>query len=77
MKNLSFLFFILLFGFNGATLFSQSKYQNGYVVTTKNDTIYGQLRDRSPEPFGKIFTKVRMKGFWIFEGRFGPKDLNS
>jgi len=69
---------ILLFcGFNTAPLCAQSKYKNGYVVTNQNDTIYGQLRDRSPEPFGKIFNKVRMKGFWIFERRFGPEDLNS
>lgn len=68
---------LLIFGFYSNSVFGQSKYQNGYVVTNQNDTIYGQLRDRSPEPFGRIFRKVRMKGFWIFEKRYSPYDLKS
>lgn len=68
---------IFLIVVNSTFVLGQSKYQNGYVVTNQNDTIFGQLRDRSPEPFGKIFKKVRMKGFWIFERRYGPNDLNS
>lgn len=75
MKYLAIIF--LIFTFFPSPIFGQSKYQNGYVVTNQNDTIYGQLRDRSSEPFGKIFKKVRMKGFWIFERRFGPNDLKS
>lgn len=59
------------------SVLGQSKYQNGYVVTNQNDTIYGQLRDRSPEPFGKIFKKVRMKGFLFLGKRYGPEDLMS
>ncbi|ADR21509.1 hypothetical protein MATR_08620 [Marivirga tractuosa] len=77
MRNHLYLFFVLLIGLESTIVFGQSKYQNGYVVTNQKDTIYGQLRDRSPEPFGKIFKKVRMKGFWIFETRFGPDDLKS
>jgi hypothetical protein len=77
MKSLFIFLIIIVLLLNSTTGFGQSKYQNGFVVTNQNDTIYGQLRDRSAEPFGKIFTKVRMKGFWIFERRFGPKDLNS
>lgn len=65
----------LIIGFFSNSVFGQSKYQNGYVVTNQSDTIYGQLIDRSPEPFGKIFKKVRMKGFWILGKKYGPKDL--
>lgn len=71
------IFLILVLGLKSTHVTGQSKYQNGYVITVQNDTIFGQLRDRSPEPFGKIFRKVRMKGFWIFETRFGPYDLKS
>jgi hypothetical protein len=75
MKNISI---IALLVFLETTVFSamaQSEYQNGYIVTNQNDTIYGQLRDRSPEPFGKIFKKVKMKGFWIFNKSYGPKEI--
>ena len=58
-------------------ILGQSKYEPGYIVTNANDTIYGQIRDRSPEPFGKIFNQVRMKGFWIFEKRYSPQDIIS
>ncbi|WMN12787.1 hypothetical protein QYS49_34610 [Marivirga salinae] len=71
------IYVIFLIKLNPISVFAQSNYQNGYVVTNQNDTIFGQLRDRSPEPFGKIFRKVRLKGFWIFERRYGPKDLTS
>jgi hypothetical protein len=77
MKYLLIISLILVLQINSTTVMAQSKYQNGYVVTIQNDTIFGQLRDRSPEPFGKIFRKVRMKGFWIFGKKYGPKDLNS
>jgi hypothetical protein len=77
MKHFLTIYFLLLFSIHSNFVFGQSNYQNGFVVTNENDTIFGQLRDRSPEPFGKIFNKVRMKGFWIFDRRFGPKDLNS
>ncbi|MGM0581415.1 MAG: hypothetical protein ACQETL_12085 [Bacteroidota bacterium] len=75
MKYLVITFLII--GVYSSSVFGQSKYQNGYVITNQNDTIYGQLRDRSPEPFGKIFNKVRMRGFWIFERRYGPNDIIS
>ncbi|WP_296618362.1 hypothetical protein [Marivirga sp.] len=77
MRPLLIISFILFSGIFSPSVLGQSKYQNGFVVTIQNDTIYGQLRDRSPEPFGKIFDKVKMKGFWIFDKRYGPKDLNS
>jgi len=68
---------IFLLEVASTSAFSQSKYKSGYVVNNQNDTICGQLRDRSPDPNGKIFKKVRMKSFWIFAKRYGPSDLNS
>lgn len=70
-------FLILVLGLLSIKVSGQSKCQNGYVVTNQYDTIFGQLRDRSPEPFVKIFRKVRLRGFWIFEKRYGPKDLKA
>jgi len=77
MRVQLYIFFLFFIGVESTFVFGQSKYQNGYVVTNQNDTIYGQLRDRTPEPFGKIFKKVRMKGFWFLETRYGPYDLKS
>lgn len=62
---------------NAVFVCGQSKYEQGFVVTNQNDTIYGSFRDRSPEPFGKIFKKVRKNGFWFFGKRYGPKDIQS
>lgn len=70
------LIFFCLFA-NTVFVYSQSKYQQGFIVTNRNDTIYGQLRDRSEEPFGRIFKKVRKKSFWIFDKKYDPKDLKA
>ena len=71
---LSVIFYLLVFA-NGA--FAQRNYQDGYVVTNHNDTIYGRIRDRSPETTVQIFKMVRMKGFWFFEKKYRPTDIIS
>lgn len=40
---------------------AQDGFMRGYVVTTKNDTLYGEVKDRTQEPFGKLYKKVRLK----------------
>lgn len=77
MKNIFIFILLILLNTSGFYASGQSEYQNGYIVTNQKDTIYGQLKDRSPEPFGKIFNKVKMKGFWIFNKKYGPKDILS
>ncbi|WP_340153744.1 hypothetical protein [uncultured Marivirga sp.] len=75
MKNIPIIALMVLMLSSVFSAVAQSEYQNGYIVTNQNDTIYGQLQDRSPEPFGKIYNKVKMKGYWIFNKKYGPKDI--
>ncbi|WP_019037341.1 hypothetical protein [Psychroflexus tropicus] len=53
-----------------------TNYEEGFVVTKKGDTLFGQIRDRSDEPFGKLFKKIKFKtkGSWLTK-RFSPSDL--
>jgi len=37
------------------------KYLPGYIITNSGDTIHGFIQDRKPEPFGKIYKKIRYK----------------
>ncbi|MDM9630702.1 hypothetical protein [Robiginitalea aurantiaca] len=36
-------------------------YSDGYLITLKGDTLRGYIKDRSPEPFEGLYTKVRFK----------------
>jgi hypothetical protein len=36
-------------------------YEEGFVVLKNSDTVYGQVKDRSEEPFGKLCKKVKVK----------------
>lgn len=58
------------------TAFGQEDYQKGYVVTTKNDTLYGSVSDRKLGPFGGIHKKVKLKGRGL-KKRFAPENIHS
>ncbi|NKI32339.1 hypothetical protein [Croceivirga thetidis] len=59
------------------TLDAQKRnFNEGYIIEKSGDTIYGLLKDRSPEPFVSLYDKVRFKS----EGksrtkRYGPNDI--
>ena len=36
----------------------QKHYEEGYVVLNKGDTITGLIKDRTPDPFGKLYKKM-------------------
>lgn len=40
---------------------AQDDYQEGYVVTNANDTLYGYVRDRKTGAFGKLYKKIRIR----------------
>ncbi len=50
-----------LFLCNLSISLAQADYQNGYVVTQEKDTLYGLVKDRTKEPFGELYTKIRLK----------------
>jgi hypothetical protein len=54
----------------------KTHFEPGYIITKAGDTLYGQVKDRSPEPFVEIYQRIR----FIPEGRkgrkkYGPDDI--
>lgn len=41
---------------------AQNDFQEGYVVTISNDTLYGLVKDRNTGAFGGLLQKIRFKG---------------
>lgn len=41
------------------TLATKKGYSDGYIVTLSGDTVYGMVKDRDPEPFVRIYAKIR------------------
>ncbi len=55
---------------------AQADYQEGYVVTNANDTLYGLVRDKKTGAFGKIYKKIRIKQKRK-KSRYAPKEIIS
>ena len=53
----------------------QKDYQNGYIITNKNDTLIGQVKDRKPPPFGKLYEKIRFKKNRFGKKKYGPHQI--
>jgi len=58
-----------------STLIAQRHYLPGYVVLQKGDTIYGKVKDRKPEPFGRIYGRIRFRDGGLFAKKFGSHEL--
>ncbi len=68
-------FFVILFGSPYAI--AQDDFQDGYIVTNSNDTLYGKIRDRASKGFNLgIYEKIRFKGK-SRKKRFAPSDIQS
>ena len=68
--NLIFVFLIL-----PVLSFGQKDYQSGYIITNKNDTLIGHVKDRKSPPFGKIYKKIRFKNNKIIKRKYGPHQI--
>jgi len=55
--------------------YSQNEYISGYIISENNDTIQGLLKDRKPEPFGKIYKKIKFKSKKSRRRKYGPSDI--
>ncbi len=66
---------VFLFG-SPYTINAQIDYQEGYVVTNTNDTLYGLIKDRKTGAFGKLYKKIRFKGKKS-KSKYGPKQIVS
>ena len=54
----------------------KKEYEPGYIITLQGDTLVGQVRDRDPEPYTSVYSRIR----FIPEGKssrkkFGPKQI--
>ncbi len=55
------LLFALLIG-NPFKMNAQKRgYEPGYIITQEGDTIHGQVKDRSPEPFVELYPRIRFR----------------
>jgi hypothetical protein len=53
-------FWTILLFFTFLAVSAQKKgYEPGYIITLEGDTIYGQVKDRSPEPFQDLYARIR------------------
>ena len=76
MSRLYSLLFLILWSF--VPIHAQKKgYEPGYIITHEGDTLVGQVKDRSSEPFVELFPRIR----FVPEGRrskqkFGPWEIS-
>lgn len=75
MKSIITLIFIIAFLLLPILVFGQKHYQSGYIITIKNDTITGSVKDRKPPPFGKLYKKIRFKGNKIIRKKYGAHQI--
>ena len=54
----------------------QKDYQTGYIITNKNDTLKGKVKDRKPPPFGKLYKKIRFKKNRLAKRKYGPNQIS-
>ena len=68
---------LIFFLFSVLNLSSQKKgYDRGYIITLDGDTLQGQVKDRSPDPFTDLYSRIR----FIPEGKrsrdkYGPWEI--
>jgi hypothetical protein len=67
------LLFLSLFGFT----FGQKHFKEGFVITNNGDTLFGKIKDRKPEPFGKLYPKIHFKPESGFRKRYSPDEIQA
>ncbi len=70
LLNLIFTFLILPVFVSG-----QKDYQAGYIITNKNDTLIGKVKDRKSPPFGKLYKKIRFNKNRLTKRKYGPHQI--
>lgn len=69
--NLYILFLVFILPFS---IVGQNHYEEGFIVLTNHDTIYGLVKDRKPHPFGRLYKKIKFKGR-KGTSKYGPKQI--
>jgi hypothetical protein len=70
-----YIIFSIAFMLLHLTVFSQKDYEYGYVITSKNDTLRGLIKDRKSGSFGGIYKKIRFKDGGFVAKKFSPYDI--
>jgi hypothetical protein len=61
MPHKALLLFALILATWSPSLGQKSSYSPGYVILESGDTLKGQVKDRSPEPFTELYGKIRFR----------------
>lgn len=72
MRLLIFLLPILFFVSNQG--FAQKNYEKGYIITNQNKLVKGYVKDRKPNPFGKLYKKIYFKSRHR-KRKYGPNQI--
>ncbi|WP_027076472.1 hypothetical protein [Maribacter antarcticus] len=73
MGNKYFGITCILLLFYSIPILAQKHFEEGFIVLNNGDTITGLIKDRKPDPFGKIYKKIRHKGKG--KSRYGPHEI--
>ncbi|MFS4445951.1 hypothetical protein [Maribacter sp. 2307UL18-2] len=76
LKSARLLLAILMIGVWPSESSAQNDFQEGYIVTTSNDTLYGLVKDRKTGSFSGLFRKIRFKGK-RGKRKYSPKEVQS
>lgn len=58
------------------SLTAQKKgYSNGYIISREGDTIEGFVKDRDPEPFESLYSKIRFKKKGKLKKKYSPDEI--
>ena len=75
MKSILTLNFLIASLLLPTLVFGQKHYQSGYIITIKHDTVLGQVKDRKPEPFGKLYKKIRFRSNNNIRKKYGAHQI--
>lgn len=70
-----FCLFLLIFLMTGVAVQGQSQVDLSYVITNRNDTIYGKIIDRKEGSFPHLYKSIRLKNGSLFTRKFSPKKI--
>ena len=57
-------------------MYSQGRFQEGYIITNDGVVLYGLVKDRKEAPFAKIYSKVRFRGEGLRIRRYSPDQIS-
>jgi hypothetical protein len=67
---------LILFSLSSISLSGQKHFEGGYIVSLKNDTLYGEIKDRKPGIFPKIYKQIRFKEEGLhFRRKYNPDQI--